>query len=394
MTFVSHWFKSRFEKEPSFEGLPDLAEDVNDNAYLAASVKAAEIDRQSGAYDEFLFSENHQTQMPYERAVDDHIELLTLRMRDRWRRVYLKREDGGIKAKARLSKTLTRKSRLEVDLNFLGSQIENEDQILGGEIPGQHGLFWPGARPIFVSYFSGLLRVALPALTFLLIGAVDVGIIYVSLDDIPGFTSTEAILFTLPALAVQLVFPHLIGKRINWDMHDHPKRLRNRFEMGLLLAVWAGFLLVMTQIRIEFIFTAAEDKGMRAEVERLFVELWGANLLMMIGLGSWILFDAARSNPHVHDLLRLLVRESRLRRRLQKLDAREKHQTEYLLGLAEASRHAEESFTEAVVATGHSLRLAAKSVYRRALVNGVGDAQFTSKYLEVNDEVGKGKFTK
>lgn len=388
-----NWFRSllpsRFQGEPTFEGLPDLAEDVNDNAYLAAAVKAADADRSSGAYDQFLFTENSQKQMPFETAVDDHIGLLTLRLSDKWRRVFLRRANSGLKAKSRASKYNNRRAWLQGEAHKIQVQIDAQESILQGSKTGENGLDWSGATPVFVSVKSGFVRVFLPTLTILLIAAVDLGVIFVSLEHLPGFRSREALIFTLPALAVQLVFPHLIGKRINWDIHGHPKKLRNRFEMGLILVLWLTFLVVMTQVRVTYIFAVADGEGKRAEVEALFTVLWLANFLMLLGLGSWILFDAARSNPHKHEVLRLYVRQDVLANKLRRLERKVEDASEYLKGLEAAALQAEESYREAVLATGQSLRLAAKSVYRRALVNGVGDSRFTASYLDANPDVAR-----
>ena len=386
MNILRKLLPSRFEDEPAFEGLPELAEDVNDNAYLAAAVKAADADRASGAYDEFLFSENGQNQMPFEKAVDDHISLLTLRLTDKWRRVFLRRANSGIKAKSRAAKLETKKVWLTAEAEMIQRQIVSQEAILSGTQTGENGLDWSGAKPVIVSAKSGFVRMYIPALTILVIAAVDLGVIFKTLEHLPGFTSEEAMLFTLPALAVQLLFPHLIGKRINWDMHNHPKKLRNRLEMALMLLLWLTFAVVMTQIRVEYIFGIADDNGIRGEAVSLFYVLWPANFLMLVGLGSWILFDAARSNPHKHETLRLYVRQEVLANKLRRLERAIEDANEYSKGLMAAAAQAEASFNDAVMATGQSLRLAAKSVYRRALINGLGDSRFTASYLEANPE--------
>ncbi|PTW90646.1 hypothetical protein C8A06_0338 [Microbacteriaceae bacterium MWH-Ta3] len=380
---------SKFSKEPAFSGLPQLSDDVNDNAYLAAAAKAGESDRASGAYDEYLFTDNAQVEMPFERAVDEHLKLVTLRLRDRWRRVFLQRSGSNLDAQSRLAKASAQVQLATDDLNGVLGQIEEQQKILAGEMLGQHELNWAGSRPLFVSRLSGLIKVFAPTLTFLLIGIVDLGIIYVSLDDIPGFTSLEAALFTMPALAVQLVFPHLIGQRLNWDMRDHPKRLRNRFELTLLALLWLAFLIVMTQMRVNFIYSAAVSNGRGDEITAMVPVLALANLLMLLGLGGWILFEAARSNPHQHELLRLYVRRQTLDRRLKRAMKRQSDSADYIEGLTKAAAQAHLSFDEAVQATEDSLRYAAKSVYRRSLVNSMADAKFTAAYLEANREVNK-----
>ena len=66
--------KNSTSRTPS--NIPDLPEAINDNFYLASASKAAEMDIASGAYDEFLFSEDGMAKMPYEQAVEDHLALV------------------------------------------------------------------------------------------------------------------------------------------------------------------------------------------------------------------------------------------------------------------------------------------------------------------------------
>lgn len=55
--------------------LPDLPADIDDNVFIALGTQAAEADKNSKAYDEFLFSEEGYEQMPYEDSVDEVLEL-------------------------------------------------------------------------------------------------------------------------------------------------------------------------------------------------------------------------------------------------------------------------------------------------------------------------------
>ena len=76
------FFSSKRTREAAAggNGLTPLPEGVDDNKYLAASANAAVVDKDSGAYDRHLFGEREIPAMPYEKAVDQHLELMSLRL--------------------------------------------------------------------------------------------------------------------------------------------------------------------------------------------------------------------------------------------------------------------------------------------------------------------------
>ncbi len=380
---------SKFSKEPAFSGLPQLSDDVNDNAYLAAAAKAGESDRASGAYDEYLFTDNAQVEMPFERAVDEHLKLVTLRLRDRWRRVFLQRSGSNLVAQSRLAKASAQVELATDDLGKINVQIAEQESILAGELPGKLGLDWSGSRPVYASPVSALIRIAAPAVIFIAIGVVDLGIVQMSMDAVPGFNTEAAKFFTVSAAAIQLLFPHLVGVRLNWDMRGHTRRLRNWTEIAILFGVWLTFVISLTQIRLNYIAIQANEDGLDEIFQPLIPFLFVVNLTMLLGLGGWILFDAARSNHHQHETLRLYFRRATLERRLKRAAKRKSDAADYIEGLESASAQAQLSFDEAVEATQVSLRRAAKSVYRRSLINSMSDSKFTAAYLEANREVNE-----
>ncbi|NDC19233.1 MAG: hypothetical protein EBZ87_03075, partial [Microbacteriaceae bacterium] len=68
-------FKVKRRARKILLALPDLPADIDDNVFIALGTQAAEADKNSKAYDEFLFSEEGYEQMPYEDSVQ---EILTL----------------------------------------------------------------------------------------------------------------------------------------------------------------------------------------------------------------------------------------------------------------------------------------------------------------------------
>ena len=69
--------------------LPDLPSDIDDNVFIALGTQAAEADKTSKAYDEFLFSEEGYEQMPYEDGIDEILNLQKNRTPERQGRAEL-----------------------------------------------------------------------------------------------------------------------------------------------------------------------------------------------------------------------------------------------------------------------------------------------------------------
>lgn len=374
------------EEGADFQGLPQLTDEINDNMYLASAAKAAEADKASGAYDEFLFSENNQTQMPFERAVDDHMNLVRLRLQDRGRRVFLLKAKSWVSATARMARIDSRLADVDLTLSALEPQITRETAVLSGELTGRHSLYWPETQPIVASITSGRFQIILPALIFILVGVIDLAIIGMSLDNLPGFKGYEAWILVPPAVGIQLVFPHLVGHRINLLTHGHRRKIQDIVEGLLLLGLWFAFLISLTMLRMTFINDLA-TKDKNPLTDELYAVLWVANLLMLLGLGSWLLFNSSRANPHQASIRKLVVRKAVLRRNHLKLVQAKAGVRAEIDGLSKAREIAEASYRDAIEGSGTALRDAAKSIYRRSLVNSFGQPEFTATFLQANQDV-------
>lgn len=363
----------------NFKGLPKLPENVDDNMYLAAASKAAEADKLSGAYDQFLFSEDMLQQMPFEESVDDHLSLIQIRLKDRGRREVLVHQKALLEAKARLSTTENEILSLDERLSEQQQNLLSQAEILDGQKPGRAGLIWKGSPSELTSIAEARLKLFLPIALFAIVGVVDIGIIVKSFTNIPGFTFVEAAIFTAPAVGVQLVFPHFIGNRINLVMRGHAKKLANAIEIFVLGTLWLTFVLVMTEIRMNFI------KGIAATEEPLSLSLelflYIGNALMLVGLGMWLLLTAARSNHHESEHNRINLAIHILREKLAKQQAKRAAILAEIPTLELSLKVSEESYSDAVEASRVELAEAAKSVYRRALINQIGEVEFTSAYM-------------
>jgi len=376
-------------KSQSSPGLPVLPDAVDDNVYLAAASKAGELDKSSGAYDHFLFEDKSMTAMPFEQAVDAHMSLVSLRLEDLGRRELLNVQKQTLAGKAEVEVSQIRLDRISQNLENMQGKLLEQERILNEERPGRHGLMWPGTIPELTTKINGYSKVFSPYLVFLLVGLVDVLIVYYSLNNIPGFNNWEPIFFAAPVIGVQLVFPHLIGQRLALLSHGTLEKVRNKLEAAILFVVWITFAVALTQIRMLYIEKLAfEDNEPLNDI--LFAILWITNFLMLVGLGSWLLLLESRRNHHEHAALRIKIRMEKLRdQRNSALETLERAKSRIpSLELAESVASA--SYEDAVHRAGSSLAEAAKAVYRRSLVNQVGTAEFTAAYLS-SESMKKGK---
>lgn len=369
--------------------LPELANPVDDNQLLAASTTAADQDRMSGAYDEFLFSENGLEQMPYERAVDDRLSLVQVRLLDRGRRAALALRHSLLQAEADVVDAAQEHQAIEVQIENRQRELDEQREILSGDKPGKHGLLWKGIPPEQTTIANGWLRLALPYLVFIIVGAVDMGIIYLSFFNLAAFGLVEAIMFTLPTVAVQLVFPHFIGTRISLLLHKHPRKLLNALEASILGVVWLSFAVVLTNFRMQYAISL--DPQMSSYLR---FSLTVGNVIMLIGLGTWLLLSAARHNPHETIFARLNLSLSRLEKKeLQSMRKLARSQAQ-LPSLEASLDVAEEGFKDAVTSARGELAEAAKSAYRRALVNQIGNVEFSAAYLATTSTASPGRAAK
>lgn len=374
-------FKVRGSRRATdFNGLPPLPEDVDDNMYLAAAAHAAVTDFKSGAYDEFLFSEHGMEAMPFEESVDNHLDLVSLRLKDRGRRELLIKREAVIAAEAELAKLRASIETLQSRVKVAKARVAEQQAILDGKTPGKHGLMWPGSANESTTVRQTKLGLSRAALIFALVGLIDIYIIILSLQSLSGFDGWEPFIFALPAVGVQLVFPHFIGDRIRLMLHGHPRRIVNAIEAALLALGWIGFVWAMSEIRMQYITKTVMEAGDTLS-RPLQTALQVMIITMLVALGTWLMLETSRSNPHEREIIKAQLAE---RIALQNLQAA----TESITGkeaelpiLEWALRISEESYEDAVQTVGKTLAETAKSVYRRALVNQSGSVDFTTAYL-------------
>lgn len=372
------WKKNPDEDFSKVEGLPNLADNVDDNFYIAAAQRAAQIDRQSNAYDQFLFSEDGMLKMPFEEAIDNHLSLVRIRLKDRGSRIELQQQNRLLKMRAKSATEANKVQTLNQRIARLEGHAEDQVQILEGNSAGHAGLFWKGSPPETISVWGTTLRLLVPVIVFIIVGIVDLGIIVNSLAKIPGFSFREAVIFTAPAVGIQLVFPHFIGDRIGLIARGS-RRVANYVEIVILAAAWLGFCAAMTFVRMDYIKQlAAEEEGLQPTLE---IWLTIMNVLMLVGLGSWLLFSQSRRNHHEVEYSRVSLSMIKLRKKLIRADQKYIEIQSRIPALEQAVGVTHESFEDAMKAATGELAETAKSVYRRALVNLFGSVDFTSSYI-------------
>lgn len=367
--------------------IPDLPEALDDNFYLASASKAAEMDIASGAYDEFLFSEDGMAQMPYERAVEDHLALVEMRLVDSGRRSVLVEKLKLLDAESAVVKHLRREDSLQAELVDRDEKLEKQAQILEGEKSGKSNLFWPGAIPVQTSLVNGWMRISSRYLVFVLVAAVDIGLIFAAFNAILANTN-ESILLTLPAVGVQIAFPHFVGNRIAMLLRKPAKVLVYWIEIAVMFSIWVTFAFVLTYLRVLFITTGQEtNKVMQDSREALFFSLF----FMLLGLGIWLMVNEIKHNPHETKYARLLFSKHRVQRALEKNRMKISKASALIPALEASLEVAEKSFEDSVQAARAELADAAKSVYRRSLVNQLGEVDFTSAYIGKSSKPSPGR---
>ena len=363
-----------------FGGLPNLADGIDDNLYLASAAKAAEIDFKSGAYDKFLFSEDGLRRMPYEIAIESHLALINQRLADAGRRQTLRREAAVLDLETKISKAEAKLARNDKQIENIESQIVYEESILSGLTQGIDNADWRDPKPQLASRLSVFMRIAAPIITLIVASAVDLAIIQASLNSIPGFDFVEAWMFTAPAVAMQVVFPHLIGLRLGRIVRNAEGKLGKAVELSILLVLWLAFAFGLTQLRMNFIVTQAADGGDGDITPELGRWLLTSSLLMLVALGGWLIFNASRHNPHESNFLKLNFALITRKNAEINLGAKVADYSNEIAALKQAEKTAMQAFEDAREAALNQLKQASLDIYRRALINHHGDSDFTSAY--------------
>jgi len=377
-----NWLKSlslRRDKT-STEFPTTLPQPVDENKFLSASVNAALVDRGSGAYDKYLFGDKEIPRMPYEAAVDHHLDLMSKRLLQKFHRHLTSAERLRIRIKGQLQRLNLRLDHIKATQANAEKELASQEATLRGEKTGRRELKWIGEVPNFVSPLSAFVRIQSRYMIFVVIGLIDIYIIWQSLQNL-RIPAIESAFLTAPAVAAQLVFPHLAGSRLSLALNGLRKKFSLWAEIVILLGVWGVFVYVIAVIRVRYIAKLIRDSGVAPDNQLLLILLL-LNVILLTALGGWLIFVSIRENPHEMAALKLKLKINQLDRGILSIESKVFVCQEKFDATLELTRALQEELENSVESSRLDLGEAAKSIYRRALINEMGDPEFTKSYFD------------
>lgn len=367
---------------------PAIPAPLDENMFLVEAAQAAIADRNSNAYDEFMFSEDGYEKTPYEDAIDEIVDLHKTHIPQRQSSSVL---ETSLELDYRKSKVTAAEKAVndaEIELQRVTDLIQEEDKVLSGEKFGDSGSKWRGQAPDTTSRSRHVSRRLIEWSIFLLVAAVDAVVVYFSLKAIVGVR--EAIWFSIPVIGVQILFPHLSGSAIRnfakskpetgWGKWYLPLKQFDLYLALLVFLAWLGYVWAMMILRFN-VMKALIQNTPTVLTEELKLAIQILSLFLLIGYGLWILIRAIRHNPHETKSSRLQFiqksKTSKLNRKLRNL-------AKTVAAVESVAQRLDRLIAEnwSIEEQKHEhLRETAKSVYRRSLANAYGDPEFTTKYL-------------
>ncbi len=377
------FWRRRIRKQAKsfYRGLPNLPDDIDDNLFLTQAVQAAAVDKSRGAFDEFMFSEDGYTDMPFEVAVDDFLNLQKTRIPERESRslLELELETKHLEKVAAHKRSMVDSAHREVDETK--ALIEHEKKILSGQQKGEDGLDWRGEAPDVTSRSRHLSRRLLEIIVFLVVAGVDFVVTLVSLQGVVG--KNEAQLFLAPVIGVQILFPHLAGKALGRVRRSGTKKSFDKWLFVSVAVAWVLYAIAMTLLRYNVLISYFSKTNTEDTPLMRFAILM-LSLFLLIGFGLWIGIRAMRDNPHETRYSRLkFILKSKQNKLARKIRAAGASQV--------AAENSKNLLAKKRGAFGNQvnrfdvLGTNTKSTYRRALVNEVGDPEFTTKYIPLDE---------
>jgi len=239
--------------------LPQLPEDVDDNVFIALANQAAETDKSSAGFDEFMFSEDGYETMPYEDSVDQFLSLQIERVGERSGRAALFQTLRVEHLKTRVAHQRRVVEDAELQLEKVSKLIAEERKVLSGDQLGNDGARWTGVALETTSRAQHLGRRILGWAVFVLVGLIDAFVVFYSLRLLTP-TEDEARFFSAPAVGVQILFPHLVGKALGVLQRKEGNRAK---ELSVVIGVglaWVAYLYGMSQIRMNLLTTLYFEK--------------------------------------------------------------------------------------------------------------------------------------
>lgn len=359
--------------------LPDLPADIDDNVFIALGTQAAEADKTSKAYDEFLFSEEGYEQMPYEDGVDEVLTLQEQRNAERKGRATLP-----IRMRIEyLEKLIEAKKQAVLDAenqrDSIVADLNKESEILGGSAKGEDGGVWEGVPPDTTSRAKHLVERIKEWGVFAIVAGADYFVVFQSLRAVTN-NEEEARWLSFPAVGVQIIFPHLIGRAIADSRSKTERRGKDRAVALIVLVAWAAYIFAMAVLRTDLIADFYFKRYSKPLEGNLALSISIFSVLILVGLGLWVLIKAMNANPHKNRFSRLKYVYFNKQRSLRKAEASKAKAEADLEAELKVLAEVTDQWERRAQSYGQ-VSEAAKSVYRRALVNHLGTPEFTSEYL-------------
>ena len=362
---------------------PESHTDLQDEEYLQVAASAALEDKSSGAFDEFHFSEEKISGTPFETAVDSFTELKSKRLKVKETKELNKLRDAVIKSVNALEHLSIRQAWLTETREETKVKIDHQASVLRGEATGIEGLKWEAPVPLANNRLSARFTVFSPVIVMVIAGLVDLSIIATTYFQLFPGSEEEAWLFTIPAVAVQVAFPHFMGTRLAQLVRKSGQKVLLVSQFVFLLIGWGLFVFALVLIRVQS-FQVSESAQILVETgtyELAVIAFGIASAMMLIGLGVWLIMAAMHDNPHIRFYLRNWLHLQRIESELQKIAVSVESQSSLIEMAENAHAAAKSAFEDAINAYRLELAVAAKDVYRRSFINAFGKPSFTATYL-------------
>jgi hypothetical protein len=347
--------RARKSAKKAIREFPSIVGEINANELLIISAQAAQRDIESKAFDDDSFGEDKFTTTPYLEGLSQMSSHQQALVPQRMVQAILEDEAEVSTLRSTLLPPAIRRERLQAALELSTSKLQHEKAILEGEIAGKDGLDWSGELPDVSSPEKHRWRLSRKILTLIIVSGADIGVLWYSLFNVPGFKYLEAFLFTAPAVGIQLVFPHLMGSKLaslskspfgsrfdkNTDPAIQTKKVSHRFGLALkrtvlwtmsrarrrvldltiftvLLTSWMIFINAVTVIRMDYIIKMANEKDGLSDIQAL--ALANFSRLTLIGLGLWLIIMVYKENVHATEYSSQQQSIFKLEKRISKIE--------------------------------------------------------------------------
>lgn len=379
-----HTAMTSFGKHIKLPKFMALREPYQYEELKARAEQAAVVDADSNSLDKHIFhgdgvdvAGGYKT--AFELGLASELSAQASRIKDLGRRDIVAARAEQLDFEEQAISITKRLDLVKFKIESTNAAIIQEAAVLEGRQPGEGGVLRPGTK-MDHNGFQGMWSAYRHLVVYVFVSIIDAGVLWKSLEFLFDGNGVEAILFSLPAIGVQVVFPHFIGTKLNMLLHGTEKKARELSFLIVLIAAWGAFVYSISYIRIMHLGEQMASAPLGdANFDQKLQLLQIFTPIVLVGLGFWLILEVVKHNQHEVSFIKLnRLRVKLLRNQLglegglAKLTLRVKHQSAAVEGL-EASVRDHVSVVENVFPE------ASRQIYRRALVNRIGDPDFTTE---------------